>query len=146
MYNCKFDDKGRLTLPARLRNCFSAEQVRVLPGFDGNYLVVMSDEKFQETIVGPIFSTPQAMFDKVKRELARKLIAPAVPTQIDGSGRINIPLELRKDCKLLNKGDVLLVATGYMIELWNPEEYKKANSENEEKSLSELAQEVFNQG
>ena len=145
MYNCKFDDKGRLTLPARLRNLFSAEQVKVLPGFDGNYLTIMSDEKFEEVILGPIYSTPQAMFDKTKRELARRLIAPAISVSIDASGRINIPLSMREEFDLLNKGDALLVGTGFTLELWNPDEYKKAMEEADNKSTSELAQELFNE-
>ena len=42
MYDGKIDDKGRLSLPARLRNALSSEQVVILPGLDGNHLMLMT--------------------------------------------------------------------------------------------------------
>ena len=142
MYNSKIDDKGRLSLPARLRNVLSAEQVVVLPGLDGNHMMLMTPEFFDNEFCKPILSTPMAMLDSKKRALIRKLISPAQSVDIDSSGRINIPLQMREGYGLVNKNEVLFVGTGYAIEIWNPERYNAFMEENDE-SLSDLAQSLY---
>ena len=95
MYNARIDDKGRLSLPARLRTAIAAEQVVVLPGLDENHLMIMRPEYFEKDFSEPILSSPMAMLDKKKRILIRKLISPAIYVDIDSSGRINIPPQFR---------------------------------------------------
>ena len=141
MYNAKFDEKGRLSLPARLRTALAAEQVVVLPGLDGNHIVLMSPEYFEKEFSGPILSSPMAMLDKKKRVLLRKLIAPAQYVDIDSSGRINVPKETRLPFSLLNKGAALIMGTGHWIEIWNPEVYEKAAED--EESAADLADELY---
>ena len=137
MYNARIDDKGRLSLPARLRTALAAEQVVVLPGLDENHLMIMRPEYFEKDFSEPILSSPMAMLDKKKRNLIRKLIAPAIYVDIDGSGRINIPPQIREKYSLPNKSDALLLGAGYTIELWNPSVF--ADSDDGE-SISDLAQ------
>ncbi len=140
MYNARIDDKGRLSLPARLRNALATEQVVVLPGLDENHLMIMRPEYFEKDFSEPILSSPMAMLDKKNRILIRKLISPAVYVDIDGSGRINIPAQIRDKYSLPNKSEALLVGTGYTVELWNPDVF--ASSDNGE-SISDLAQQLF---
>ena len=140
MYNARIDDKGRLSLPARLRNALAAEQVVVLPGLDENHLMIMRPEYFEKDFSEPILSSPMAMLDKKKRILIRKLISPAIYVDIDGSGRINIPPQIREKYSLPNKSEALLVGAGYTVELWNPDVF--ASSDDGE-SLSDLAQDLF---
>ena len=140
MYNARIDDKGRLSLPARLRNALATEQVVVLPGLDENHLMIMRPECFEKDFSEPILSSPMAMLDKKNRILIRKLISPAVYVDIDGSGRINIPAQIRDKYSLPNKSEALLVGTGYTVELWNPDVF--ASSDNGE-SISDLAQQLF---
>ena len=140
MYNARIDDKGRLSLPARLRNALATEQVVVLPGLDENHLMIMRPEYFEKDFSEPILSSPMAMLDKKNRILIRKLISPAVYVDIDGSGRINIPAQIRDKYNLPNKSEALLVGTGYTVELWNPDVF--ASSDNGE-SISDLAQQLF---
>ena len=64
MYNARFDEKGRLSLPARLRTALAAEQVVILPGLDENHLMLMTPEYFEKEFSGPILSSPMAMLDK----------------------------------------------------------------------------------
>ena len=85
MYNTKIDDKGRLSLPARLRNLLSAEQVVVLPGLDENHLMLMTPDYFEDQFAQPILSTPMAVLDVNKRKLVRRLISPAQYIDIDSS-------------------------------------------------------------
>ena len=140
MYNARIDDKGRLSLPARLRNALATEQVVVLPGLDENHLMIMRPEYFEKDFSEPILSSPMAMLDKKNRIFIRKLISPAVYVDIDGSGRINIPAQIRDKYSLPNKSEALLVGTGYTVELWNPDVF--ASSDNGE-SISDLAQQLF---
>ena len=49
MYNARFDEKGRLSLPARLRTALAAEQVVILPGLDENHLMLMTPEYFEKS-------------------------------------------------------------------------------------------------
>ncbi len=144
MYYSKIDDKGRLSLPARLRNVLSAEQVVVLPGLDGNHMMLMTPEFFDNEFCKPILSTPMAMMDSKKRALIRKLISPAQSVDIDSSGRINVPLQMREQYGLVNKSDALFVGTGYAIEIWNPDKYEAFMAESDE-SLSDLAQSLYNE-
>lgn len=144
MYNAKIDDKGRLSLASRLRNALSSEQVVVLPGLDGNHLMLMVPSYFEDQFCKQILSTPTSLMDKETRILVRKLIAPALYVDIDSAGRINIPLEMREKVNLPNKSDALVMGTGYAVEIWNPEEFEKTESENEE-SISDLAQSIYNE-
>ena len=145
MYNTKIDDKGRLSLPARLRNLLSAEQVVVLPGLDENHLMLMTPDYFEDQFAQPILSTPMAVLDVNKRKLVRRLISPAQYIDIDSSGRINIPLSMRDKYSLPNKGKALLIGAGTVVEIWNPDVFEKAEEE-EETSISQLAQELYDEG
>ena len=140
MYNARFDEKGRLSLPARLRTALAAEQVVILPGLDENHLMLMTPEYFEKEFSGPILSSPMAMLDKKKRTLIRKLISPAQYVDIDSSGRINIPLKDREKYSLPNKGEALLVGTGYAVEIWNPEVYQGFL---DDEPIADLAQSLY---
>ncbi len=140
VYNARFDDKGRLSLPSRLRTALSSETVVVLPGLDGNHLMLMTPEYFEKEFSGPILSSPMAMLDKKKRILIRKLISPAQYIDIDSSGRINIPLKDREAFSLPNKGEALLVGTGYAVEIWNPDVYEAFEAD---ESIADLAQSLY---
>ena len=140
VYNARFDDKGRLSLPSRLRTALSSETVVVLPGLDGNHLMLMTPEYFEKEFSGPILSSPMAMLDKKKRTLIRKLISPAQYIDIDSSGRINIPLKDREALSLPNKGEALLVGTGYAVEIWNPDVYEAFEAD---ESIADLAQSLY---
>ena len=140
-YNAKFDDKGRLSLPARLRAALATEQVVVLPGLEGNHMMVMSQDYFEEEFSGPILSSPMAVLDKKKRNFLRMLLGSACDLQIDSAGRINIPQAMRTPFSLPNKSEVVIVGAGRYIELWNPEILSK--EEDETPDLATLAQEVY---
>ena len=140
MYNARFDEKGRLSLPARLRTALAAEQVVILPGLDENHLMLMTPEYFEKEFSGPILSSPMAMLDKKKRILIRKLISPAQYVDIDSSGRINSPLKDREKYSLPNKGEALLVGTGFAVEIWNPEVYQGFL---DDEPIADLAQSLY---
>ena len=96
MYTAKVDEKGRLSLPSRLRTALSSSQVVVLPGLDGNHLMLMTPDYFENQFCTQILSSPLALMDKEKRKLVRKIISPAVYLDIDSAGRINVPQRSRE--------------------------------------------------
>ena len=140
MYNARSDQKGRLSFAAQLRTALAAEHVVILQVLDENHLMLMTPEYFEKEFSGPILSSPMAMLDKKKRSLIRKLISPAQYVDIDSSGRINIPLKDREKYSLPNKGEALLVGTGYAVEIWNPEVYQGFL---DDEPIADLAQSLY---
>lgn len=138
IYNLAMDDKGRLLLPSRMRQALLSDELVVLPGLDGNHLMIMTPSYFEDRFSQAVLSSDLALFDKEKRSLIRRLISPAVYIQCDANGRIGIPLNFREKYSMQGKCSVTLVGTGYAIELWNTEVYEKYMDE-DDTSLSDLA-------
>ncbi len=145
MYDGKIDDKGRLSLPSRLRSALMSQQVVILPGLDENHLMLMTPDYFENQFCSQILSSPLAMMDREKRQLVRKLISPAQYVDIDSAGRISIPQRSRELADLAPKSEALLVGTGYAVEIWNSEKYTQ-EEENCEGSISDLAQKIYDEG
>lgn len=145
MYDGKIDDKGRLSLPSRLRSALMSQQVVILPGLDENHLMLMTPDYFENQFCAQILSTPLAMMDREKRQLVRKLISPAQYVDIDSAGRISIPQRSREKVNLTPKSGALLVGTGYAVEIWNSETYREAE-ENSDDSICDLAQKIYDEG
>lgn len=142
MYDGKIDDKGRLSLPARLRTAIGSQQVVILPGLDENHLMLMTPDYFENQFCKQILSTPLALMDREKRQLVRKLISPAQYVDVDSAGRISIPQRARTALNLLPKSEALLVGTGYAVEIWNSEKYEE-EQDKDDVSISELAQKIY---
>ncbi len=141
IYNTSVDEKGRILLPSRMRSALMSQELVALPGLDENHLMLMTPSYFEDRFSQAVLSSDTAMFDKGKRSLIRKLIAPAVYIELDASGRVNIPLSLREKYSILNKTDVALVGTGFSIEVWNKEIFDRAEEE-DTTSLSDLAEKL----
>ena len=116
IYSTNVDDKGRILLPARMRQALQSQELVVLPGIDENHLMLMTPSYFEDRFSQAVLSSDTAMFDSGKRSLIRRLIAPAVYIDQDASGRINIPQNLREQFSILAKTEVKLVGTGYSID------------------------------
>ncbi len=142
MYDGKIDDKGRLSLPARLRSALSSQEVVILPGLDENHLMLMTPDYFESQFCKQILSTPLALMDKEKRQLVRRLISPAQYVEIDSAGRISIPQRTRESVDLNAKSSVVLIGTGYALEIWNTARYEEAE-ESDNESISDLAQKIY---
>ncbi len=116
------DDKGRILIPARLRNALAGEALYVTRGLE-NCLWLMLPSDF-EVLKDTIISSPGSMFDRKLRILQRGMIAPAQLSEFDKSGRINIPVSLRESANLSLKEESVLLGTGHYLELWNKDEYE----------------------
>ena len=117
-YLNKFDDAGRLSLPAKMR-----EELRANFG---------SDALMAYCVAGVVKIHPKnvydakmkAMFESAKAnpeayKVFRKLNASAYAVEINSSGRMNIPAQIRNAASL---GDEC-------YELWNKEKWDKESAE-----------------
>ena len=82
---------------------------------------------------------PGAMFDAGLRLLQRRMIAPAIQCDIDKTGRIHIPAQLRESVGLESKSESILLGIGTYLELWSIGDYEKFLQESEA-SFSEASQ------
>ncbi len=139
IYNTNVDEKGRFLLPSRMRQALQSQELVVLPGLDENHLMLMTPSYFEDRFSQAVLSSDSAMFDRGKRSLIRRLIAPAVYLEMDSAGRLNVPSTLREKYSITSKSEITLVGTGYYVEIWNTGVYEKALEE-DTSSLADLAE------
>jgi MraZ protein len=127
-YECKLDAKGRLVLPARIKN--------VLPETSGNELVVgLGFEKC--LMVYPILEFKKlyakvaglSEFNPEYRKLQRNFFRGNTVVELDNSGRFLIPKQMLNYAQL--EKQVVVVGMGNKVELWNPELYKEQLYDNQ---------------
>jgi MraZ protein len=113
-YHHSFDDKGRLTIPAKFRE-LPAEGAYVVQGLDRN-LMVLPPAVFQI-----LFDRLMAMnlTDPSARLLRHIILGNALQVVPDGSGRILLSQNLRDYAGL--RTEVVFVGQGDYIEIWATE-------------------------
>jgi MraZ protein len=113
------DEKGRLTVPARLRELLGAEGAHLIRGFDRNLIVVTAStyELYSKRINRMSVTSPQA------RSLRRLLFAYAAPVEFDKIGRFILPQFLRDFAGI--KNEVVINGAGDYIEIWSPEAWSE---------------------
>ena len=118
-YNHTIDEKGRIIVPAKLRDELG-ETFVITKGIDGCLWVYDNEEweKVEEKINELPFNLKEA------RLLSRFLIAGAYDAEPDKQGRVMIPQSLREFAGL--KRDVVLAGVGKKLELWSKDRYEAA--------------------
>lgn len=117
-YRHSFDDKGRLTVPAKFRD-LPEDGVFVIQGLDRN-LMVLPPAAFQviyERLMALNLTDPTA------RLLRRIILGNAQQIVPDSAGRMLISPNLREYADL--KGEVVFVGQGDYFEIWSPELWQK---------------------
>ncbi len=112
-----FDDKGRLTIPAKFRE-LPEGGVFVIQGLDRNLMVLPPDsfKILYDRVMAMNFADPAA------RLLRRIILGNALPVVPDGSGRILLTENLREYAAL--KEEVVFVGQGDYFEIWSPDLWK----------------------
>lgn len=113
IYKHTIDAKGRLSIPARIRDELG-ETFYVTLSME-KCLTAYSSESWNE-FMGKIKAMP-----KVKQIKMRPMFAHAAKCDLDGQGRILLPQNLR-DFAGLTK-DVTVVGSGESAEFWNSDEW-----------------------
>ena len=133
-YEHSLDDKGRLSLPAKLRDKLGATFV-VTKGLDRCLFIYPQDEWGNiEQRLRELSTTKSDA-----RSFVRMFFAGATECECDKQGRINIPQPLR-DHAMLNK-DAVILGVGSRLEVWSLDkwrEYSEQALENYEKIAEDL--------
>ena len=131
-YNHTIDAKGRLIIPAKLRDELGDHFV-VTKGLDGCLSIYAMNE--WKALEAKIHALPLTM--PSARKFSRFILAGAAECELDKMGRILLPQVLRQAAEL-NK-EVVLVGVGSRIEIWDKDKWTAASSYDEE-DMSEVAQ------
>lgn len=141
-FSCKLDEKGRLSLPARLRAQFpesAGNQLVVNRGFEKCLVLFTKDEWLKET--ARLNAVDDFMSPEIRR-FKRIFTNGANLVQIDGAQRILIPKKLLEYADL--DADVVLNAFGNKVEIWSQAHYESELDVNADE-MSMLAQNFYQQ-
>ena len=119
-----FDDKFRLTIPSRFREEY-ADGIFVVRGFDQN-LMMLTAPAF-EALYKHVMD--MNILDSKARQLRRYIFGKGSQAELDKSGRILIPEDLRTWAGL--ETNVTIVGQGNYLEVWNPELLDAEDDQNE---------------
>jgi len=117
-----FDDKGRVTIPAKFR-ILPEDGAYVIQGLDRNLMVLPPDrfEILKQRLNSLSLTEPSA------RLLRRIMFGNALHVVPDGAGRILLPQKLRDFAGL--KDEVVFVGQGDYFELWSPELWQEQDAQ-----------------
>lgn len=124
------DEKGRLSLPARLRSELPSTSLVLTQGVD-KCLWLFPPAQWQELSDKLMAST--SLFQARSRLVQRRILAPAQEVEVDRLGRISIPQSLREWAGL--KGECIVLGITKYIEIWNAEAYQNYLDANESEFL-----------
>ena len=129
-YQHNFDDKGRLTIPAKLRELPETGAV-VVQGLDRN-LMVLPPDVFQI-----LYDRLMAMSltDPAARQLRHIILGNALPVGPDGAGRILLSSNLREYAGL--KDNVVFVGQGDYFEIWSVDLWQEEQAKINDAALNE---------
>ena len=122
-YEHSIDTKGRLIMPAKLREA-RGDKFVVTKGLDGCLFAFSIEEwsNFEEKLK----SLP--LSNRNSREFTRFFLSGATECEIDKQGRFLIPTNLRETASL--QKEVVIIGVGTRIEIWNKEKWNSYNDEN----------------
>lgn len=133
-YHHTIDDKGRLTLPAKIREQLGEEFI-VTRGLD-NCLFVYPQEEWNQ-VIAKYKELPNT---KDARNFMRFFLSGATLTSFDKQGRINIPMPLSKYASL--EKDCVIIGVNDRLEIWSQSAWDGFIDTNEE-NFSDIADKLF---
>lgn len=118
-YHNSIDEKGRLSLPTKLRSDIPGSIVVITQGVD-KCLWLFPPEEWQRISESLMSST--SLFQSRARLIQRRIIAPAQEVEIDKTGRINIAPSLREYAGLTR--DAVILGIKSYVEIWDEATYR----------------------
>ena len=131
-YQHAIDDKGRLTLPAKLRAALATGFV-VTRGLDGCLFVFPQEE--WSALSDKL--TAMSVGDAKARQVARFFFSGACDCTPDKQGRVLLPAHLRDYANI--EGEAIVTGMGNRLELWSTAAWAKTISDTEE-DIAETSQ------
>lgn len=129
-YRNTIDEKGRILIPSKLRSALGDKSTLILTRAVEPCLWLMLPSFF-ENIRAKIMDGPGAMFDANLRLLQRRIIAPAMECEIDKSGRLLVPPQLRDGVGLAVREESVMLGISTYLELWSVDAYERFLSDSE---------------
>ena len=133
-YHYSIDDKGRLTIPSKLRYDLG-EKFIVTRGLDNCLFIYPINE--WNNVINKYKELPNT---KDARNFMRFFLSGATVCEFDKQGRINIQSPLLNYAKLTK--DCVIIGVSERIEVWSKEKWEEFINENEDK-LSDIADNLF---
>ena len=137
-YEHSLDAKGRLIMPAKLREDIG-EKFIVTKGLDGCLFGFSQTEwnNFEDKL------KTLPLTNKNARDFVRFFLSGAIECEIDKQGRFLIASNLREYAEL--EKEAVIIGVGTRIEIWNKDKWKAYNSE-ENLSADQIAENMANLG
>ena len=139
-FEATLDAKGRFLLPAGFKKQLPEDETNryvINRGFDK--CLALYPLKTWEPLFAKIANLNE--FDPKQREFKRAFLNGATYVEPDSAGRILIPPSLKNYAEL--QKDMVLMATGEKLEIWDSNKYKKFFDSISSETLSELGKEVL---
>lgn len=134
-YDHTIDKKGRIAIPAKLRDEFGTSFM-ICRGIYGKNCICVYPTAQWDKLVEKIGNLPAAKSSVVKRYLYEG----AFEVEFDSQGRILIPASLREFASLDTEAHIIGVDTN--LEIWNKELWQKENSEYTPESIAAIVNEL----
>ena len=135
-YLCTLDDKGRISLPARIRSTINQNSLILTKGINKSIWVFLPEE--WDSFSKKLIDSASLSLNK-QMVIQHQFIAPKADMEIDKAGRIAIPQSLREFACLVRDCKILEVVNH--LEIWDSEQYKAYEQANESQ-LQEVLEEM----
>ncbi len=140
-YEATLDTKGRFLLPVGFKKQMEDES-------DSRFVVNRGMEKYLslypwktwEVIFNDLNNLSD--FDPEIRQFKRFFLNGATILELDSAGRLLVPPNLKPHAEL--EKDIVLLATGRIIEIWDKSKYTKFFAEFPTESVSSMANKLLN--
>ncbi len=118
-FSHSLDDRGRLSLPKKIREELESVEVILTRGFEACIFgyqksTWLNDTKKQLEI---------PVFEERGRNLRRFTFSGAVPVEMDKLGRVLIPANLKEYAGI--KNEVMVIGAGDHFEIWDSKKWKE---------------------
>ncbi len=133
-YHHNLDDKGRLTIPSKLRYELKEDFI-LTRGLDKCLFIYPKDE--WENVIEKYKELPNT---RDARNYKRFLLSGATTCDVDKQGRINIPAPLSTYANLSK--ECVIIGVGERLEVWDKESWDNFVNDNED-NFSDLADKLF---
>jgi MraZ protein len=142
-FEATLDAKGRFLLPAGFKKQLPEEEtVRFVINRGFEKCLALYPMKTWEPLFAKITGLNE--FDPKQREFRRAFLNGATYVEPDGAGRILLPPNLKIYAEL--QKDIVLMATGDKIEIWDSNKYKQFFDSISSDALSEQGKDVMGGG
>ena len=126
-FEYKIDEKGRVPIPPKFRKELK-EGVVLAPGVE-KCIVAYTLPEWKK--LAATLTTGSVTLSKLRR-LNRAIFATAFSLNIDGQGRVALPIPLRQYAGI--EDDVIIAGANTYLELWNKEQWESEKAISQEQA------------